>query len=128
MFINGELEYMGQYTAVYYSTLSGKLPVKEFIESLDEKTQDKYFYKIDLLEEFGPQLGFPHTDSIGNDIVELRFKGRKGQIRILFVFITGKKIVLLSGFVKKTQKTPKNEINLAIKRKQDYLSRLKKGE
>ena len=119
---------MGQYTAVYYRSSSGKMPVKEFIESLDEKTQDKYFYKIDLLEEFGSQLGFPHTDSIGDDIIELRFKGREGQIRVLFVFITGKKVVLLSGFVKKTQKTPKSEINLAIKRKRDYLNKLKKGE
>ena len=54
----------------YYSTESGKLPVKEFVDSLDFKTQRKFFFIKALLEEFGHKLPQPHAKYMGNDIFE----------------------------------------------------------
>ncbi len=111
------------YSCFYYTTDSGKSPVEEFICSLDEKTQEQFIFKKELLERFGPQLRQPHTDKIGGGIFELRFKGEEGQIRVLFFFFYEKKIILLHGFVKKTQKTPGKEIEIAQERRKEFLSR-----
>jgi len=119
---------MGNYTCTFYKTVSGNSPVEDFIESLDEDTQDKFIYKKELLEYFGPQLRCPHTSEISEGIFELRFKGKEGQIRILFFFYYEKQIILVHGFVKKTQKTPKKEINIAKKRKTEYYQRVKEEE
>ncbi len=69
---------MGKHTCVFYETADGKSPAEDFIDSLDESTQDKFIFKKELLEEFGPQLRYPHTDSIRDGIFELRFKGKEG--------------------------------------------------
>ena len=111
------------YSCFYFTTESGKSPVEEFINSLDEKTQDKFIFKKELLEHFGPQLRRPHTDYIGSGIFELRFKGEEGQIRVLFFFLHEKKIILVHGFVKKTQRTPGKEIKIAKQRRKEYLDR-----
>lgn len=114
---------MGKYICIFYETIKGKSPAEDFITSLDEDTQDKFIYKKELLEHFGPQLRYPHTSEIGNGMFELRFKGKEGQVRVLFFFCYGKQIILTHGFVKKTQKIPKKEINIAIKRREEYLER-----
>ena len=72
----------------YYSTESGKLPAKEFVDSLDFKTQRKFFFVKALLEEFGHKLPQPHAKYIGNDIFELRFKGQEGAVRVLYFFFS----------------------------------------
>jgi len=114
------------YSCFYFTTESGKSPAEEFISSLDEKTQEKFIFKKGLLEHFGPQLRQPHTDKIGDGIFELRFKGEEGQIRLLFFFFYEKKIILLHGFVKKTQKTPRIEIKIAKQRKKEFLNKQRK--
>lgn len=118
---------MEKYTCIFYETIKGKSPVEDFIKSLTEDTQDKFIYKKELLEEFGPQLRFPHTDNIGKGIFELRFKGKEGQVRVLFFFFYKKQIILTHGFVKKTQKTPKKEIEIAEQRKKEFFEKRKEG-
>lgn len=117
---------MGEYTCIFYETIEGRSPVEEFIESLDEGTQDRFLLKKQLLQDLGPQLRYPHTDHIEEGIFELRFKGKVGQIRVLFFFFYGKRIIFSHGFVKKTEKTPRREIEIAKKRKKDFLTRHKK--
>ena len=117
---------MEEYTCIFYKTIAGKSPVEDFIEGLEEKTQDKFILKKQLLQDFGPQLRYPHTDYIGEGIFELRFKGKEGQIRVLFFFFYGKRIIFSHGFVKKTQKTPQKEIEIAKGRKKDFWLRHKK--
>jgi phage-related protein len=112
-----------KYVCYFYETPSGKRPVEDFIKSMDEHTQDKFFYKKELLEHFGPNLRHPHTDSIGNGLLELRFKGTEGQLRVLFFFVRGKKIILLHAFLKKKPKTPSKEIKIAEQRMNEYLNR-----
>ena len=114
---------MSQYTCLFYTAASGRSPVVEFVNSLDEDTQDKFIFKKELLEEFGPKLRYPHTDDIGDDVLELRFKGREGQIRVLFFFYYQKKIIFTNGFIKKQQKTPQKEIRIAKQRMRNYLQR-----
>ena len=116
---------MQEYTCIFYETKDGRKPVEEFIESLDQDTQDKFIIKQQLLQDFGPQLRYPHTDHLGEGIFELRFKGKEGQIRVLFFFFYGKKIIFTHGFLKKTQKAPRKEIELAEARRKDFLSKEK---
>jgi len=112
-----------RYNCIFYTTVSGRSPVEEFICSLKNDCQEKFIFKKELLEECGPKLRFPHTEDLGGGILELRFKGRQGQVRVLFFFFYGKKIIFTNGFIKKTQKTPQKEIDTAIARKKDYLER-----
>ena len=113
------------FKCVYFQTDSGRVPVKEFIDSLHDRTQQKYFTVAGLLEEYGKSLPNPHADYIGNDIYELRFTGIEGQIRVFYFFYFENKIVFTNGFVKKTQKAPKREMDLAQRRRNLYFERMK---
>lgn len=114
---------MAKITTYYYLTDSGKLPVKEFIDSLDFKSQRKFFFVKELLEEFGHRLPFPHAKYIGDSIFELRFKGHEGAIRALYFFYHEDRAIFTNGFIKKSQRMPKNEKHVAIERRSDFLSR-----
>lgn len=113
---------MGRIASYYYGTGAHKPPVQEFVDSLDFKTQQKFFYVRELLEEFGHKLPFPHAKYIGNEIFELRFHGREGRIRVLYFFFHQNKVIFTNGFIKKTGKVPRREIELAIKRREDFLN------
>jgi len=112
-------------TSYYYITESGKSLVKEFIDSLDFKSQRKFFFVKELLEEFGHRLPFPHAKYTGNSIFELRFKGHEGAVRVLYFFYHEDKAIFTNGFIKKTNKTPKNEISIAVEKRNDFLNRQK---
>ncbi len=114
---------MQEYACIFYETTDGRKPVEEFIESLEHDTRDKFIIKQQLLQDFGPQLRHPHTDHLGEGLFELRCKGKEGQIRVLIFLFYGKRIIFTHGFVKKTQKAPRKEIELAQERKRDFLSR-----
>ncbi len=114
---------MAKLTSYYYLTESNKAPAKEFIDSLDFKTQRKFFFVKELLEEFGHRLPFPHAKYIGNDIFELRFRGKEGEIRVLYFFFHQDKVIFTNGFIKKTGKTLKREIETANQRRSEFLSR-----
>jgi len=116
---------MGKTKCIYYQAENGKLPVKNFVNSLDNRTQQKFFEVVKLLKKFGKRLPEPHAKHIKNDIYELRFIGKEGKVRVLHFFYHGDKTILTNGFIKKTNKTPKNEIIKAERRKEEYLR--KKG-
>ena len=71
---------------------------------------------MDLIEQFGPALGKPHTSPMGSGMFEIRAKGKEGIGRSLFCSIAGNEIVILHSFIKKTQKTPKKDLALARRR------------
>lgn len=108
------------YTIEFYTTESGKKPVKDFIFTLNEKLQAKVLKDLDLLEVNGPILRMPYSKHIKDGIYELRTKESSNITRILYFFYVGRKIILTNGFIKKTSKTPKNEIELAKKYRVDY--------
>lgn len=105
---------------ILYDTEEGRCPVQELLDSLEPKLLAKTLRTIDLLEINGPALREPYSKSLENGIFELRTKQGTDITRILYFFIVGKKVVLTNGFVKKTQKTPKTEKELAKKYKTDY--------
>lgn len=109
----------------YYEKEDGTFPAEEFILSLDSKMQAKMFRELDLLETFGNQLREPHSKPLEDGIYEIRAKVASDITRVLYFFVVNKKIILTNGFVKKTQKTPDNEIALAKKYRKDYPERNK---
>ncbi|MBI3313365.1 MAG: type II toxin-antitoxin system RelE/ParE family toxin [Candidatus Omnitrophica bacterium] len=112
---------MSKVICYYFTTESGKAPVREFIDSLEPKTQRKFFFVKGLLEEFGHRLSEPYAKYIGDGIFELRFMGREGAMRILYFFFHQDKAIFTNGFIKKSNKIPANEKDLAIERKKLFL-------
>lgn len=88
--------------------------INKFIGSLDDQTIARTLRTFDLLEKFGPGLGMPHSKKVGDNLFELRVRGKK-DVRIFYGF-HNKTIIVVHGFVKKTQKIPKKELILAKKR------------
>ena len=71
---------------------------------------------VELIEEFGPAIGRPHTAPLGKGLFEIRAKGREGIGRSIFCYVRDRKIIILHSFVKKTQKIPQKEMDKALKR------------
>ena len=78
---------------------------------------------IETLQNNGNDLREPYSKYIDDGIFELRAKVGSDISRVLYFFFTGKRVVLTNGFVKKTQKTPAKEIELAKKYRKDFLLR-----
>lgn len=85
--------------------------------------QAKIFKNLELLEIRGNELREPFSKHIEDGIFEIRNKVGNDITRIFYFFVIGQKIILTNGFIKKTQKTPKAEITLAKKYRNDYLNR-----
>lgn len=112
-----------QWNILFYKTLQGDTPVKDFILSLEIKAQSKIKDSIKLLQEFGVRLGPPHIRKLtGTELWELRILG-SDSIRILYIAITGKNFLLLHGFKKKKNKTPPKEIRIAEYRLAEFRTR-----
>ena len=114
-----------QWAIEYYVTTEDKSPVKEFIASLSPESKAKYIFIADLLEEYGIGVKEPYVKPMEGrrKLFEIRIKDRANIHRILYFAFTGRKFVLLHGFTKKTGKTPGREIEIAVRRMEDYLSR-----
>lgn len=108
---------------IYFQTDSGRVPVKKFINSLDDRTQQKYFEVVGMLESFGKSLPEPHAKSLKGGIYELRFTGIEGKVRILYFFFHAGKAVFTNGLIKKRGPVPGNEITTAKRRMKVYLER-----
>lgn len=117
---------MGLIDIEFYDTERGKCPIKEFLDTLNPKMKAKVFRTIDLLEINGVELKEPYSKSIGNGLFELRIKQGSDISRVLYFFFIGNKAILTNGFIKKTQKTPLKEIELAKRYKADYERRYSK--
>ena len=68
------------------------------------------------MEAFGPDLGMPHTRAMGGGLFELRLKAAEGIARIFYCTVVGQRIVFVHQFIKKTDKTPKTELDIAHQR------------
>jgi phage-related protein len=119
-----------EYVLELYEKVDGKVPVLEFILSLDSKQQAKIYREIDLLEKFGNELHYPHVDTIkGNKYIglwELRIEFASNIFRIFYFLPQNNKVILLHGIVKKKQKTPQKELDIALERMKEYLRREKR--
>lgn len=70
-----------------------------------------------MLEEFGPEgVGMPHVRPLVEKLWEMRLRGRAGITRAIYIEVVGRRLVVVRVFVKKTQATPRREIELALRR------------
>ena len=115
---------MTNFTVVPYQKENGDIPIKDFLNSLDVKMRAKMYGLIGILKEKGNQLREPYSKHLDDGIFELRCKVGSNITRVLYFFYYKEQIVLTNGFVKKTQKTPPEEIELAKKRRSDYIARV----
>ena len=114
-------------TVIFYKTQEGRCPVKEFLDSLDGKVARKIVWVLNLLEDLDniPSLYFKKlTGSDG--IWECRIKYGSNIYRIFCFTLDNSNVVLTHGFIKKTQKTPASEIDIAEKYKSDFIRRSRK--
>ncbi len=103
--------------AVFYCTSGGAEPVRDWLKALS--AEDRKTVGTDIATvEFGWPVGMPTCRAMGKGLWEVRSTIRNGIARVLFCIHDGQ-MVLLHGFVKKTQKTPEAEMILALKRKKE---------
>ena len=108
---------------VFFETKNGRAPVRENLEALLEPDQAKAAAHLKLLEQYGHTLKEPHVKHMQDKLRELRFKISAGQYRVFFFFHVGAKVVLVHSIVKKTQETPKPELDLALRRMREWMRR-----
>ena len=99
------------FTIEYYSEA-----VQDEILNLPDSLAARFIVLTRRITAVGPNLGPPHTDAFGDGLVELRLKGQDGIARVFFCTLVGRRVMMLHSFVKKTQKTPPREIELARNR------------
>jgi len=104
----------------FYETDDGKKPVEEFLVGLENRIRTKAIHELILLREKGNKLRKPYSTAMGDGIFELRIRQGSDVARIFYFFFVGSKIVLTNGFMKKTQKTPPEELERAKRYKADY--------
>ena len=103
----------------------GRVPVKDYINKLPIKEQAKVYKYISFLQENEGKLDEPYSRHIKGKIRELRVDFYRSRHRIFYFTFVGKKIILLHAFLKKTAKTPFNEINQANNNYLDLIKRFK---
>jgi len=90
--------------------------VRDEIESWPVGMLADYARLVELLIEFGPDVRMPHSRTMGGGLFELRPRGREGIGRALYCFAVGQKVMILHGFIKKSQAAPKRDLEIARRR------------
>lgn len=76
----------------------------------------RFIRYAERMETYGPDLGMPHSRAMGGGLFELRLNAREGIARVFYCTVVGRRIVMLHQFVKKTDKTPRRELEIAERR------------
>ncbi len=100
----------GGFTVEYVELPNGRIPARDFIDSLDDKAAAKVDAFIDRLRVYGHRMEGKFMKKLTGDIFELRVKQFDRIFRVLFFYQPGMLIMIASGFQKKTQQTPPGEI------------------
>ena len=103
----------GEFAIEYVELPSGRMPAREFVDSLDEKAAARIDAFIERLLVSGNRMQGKFVKKLTDDIFELRVKQFDRIFRVLFFYQPGMLIVITSGFQKKTQETPPGEITRA---------------
>jgi phage-related protein len=76
----------------------------------------RFLRYAERMELYGPDLGMPHTRAMGGGLFELRLNAAEGIARVFYCTLVGRRIVMLHQFIKKSEKTPRKELEIARKR------------
>ena len=113
-----------KWQVIFYMDEKGNEPVKDFILAQPGKAIAEILHVLKLLREFSIRLGMPYVKKIDKSgLRELRIKHSSDLYRVFYFAHIKQKFVLLHAILKKREKTPENDIKLALKRMNDYLSR-----
>ena len=96
------------YKIAYYSDA-----VQDKILNLPDTLAARYIVLTRRMMVLGPNLGAPHTKAFGGGLFELRLKGAEGIARVFFCTVVDKRIVMLHSFIKKSDKSPPREREVA---------------
>jgi len=112
--------------AIFFETENGNQPVREFIIKLSKEDQKAIGADIRIVQDFYP-VGYPLVTKLKPNLWEIRSDIKDGISRVFFTFINNE-IILLHAIVKKTQKTPQKDIDVAMDRIKEYkrLQKIKK--
>ena len=119
---------MDRFVIEFYESGNGDVPAEEFLLNLDIKMRAKILGIMGILQEKGNQLREPYSKHLEDGIFEIRGKVGTDISRVLYFFYYDGKIIFTNGFVKKTQKTPKSEIDKAKVYRKEYIERCEKNE
>jgi len=103
----------GEFSIEYVELPNGRLPAREFVDSLDDKAAARIDAFIERLRIYGNRMQGKFVKKLTNDIFELRVKQFDRIFRVLFFYQPGMLIVITSGFQKKTEQTPPGEVTRA---------------
>lgn len=109
------------WTVEFYADARGPSPVEDFVDSLPESEQAKVYNSLRLLREFGVQIGMPHARPLRghSPLWELR----PFPNRLIYFAYRGRRLIVLHGFRKQSNKTPRQEIEIAERRMEEFLRR-----
>ena len=114
------------YDLIFYTTTQENSPVDDFLDSLGSKPRAKVERFMVHLKTHGPDLPRPYADILRGKIRELRVPYGRLHYRLLY-FFRGRRIILTSGFLKKTPRIPEEEIERAERRMVDWINRNPEG-
>ena len=100
----------GEFTIEYVELPNGRMPAREFVDSLDDKAAARIDAFVERLRVYGNRMQGKFVKKLTDNIFELRVKQFDRIFRVLFFYQPGMLIVITSGFQKKTQETPPSEI------------------
>jgi len=89
------------------------------VAGLSLEMRARYAAYTERMKQFGANLGMPHSRALGDGLFELRLKDANGIGRVFYCVAQGRRIVMLHSFIKKTQVTPKRELDIARRRKKE---------
>lgn len=103
----------GEFRIEYVELPNGRIPAREFVDSLDDKAAARIDAFIERLRVYGNRMQGKFVKKLTDDLFELRVKQFDRIFRVLFFYQPGMLIVITSGFQKKTEQTPPVEITRA---------------
>lgn len=112
-----------EWSIIFYIEPNGGEPVREFLRNLDLRTQARFDWSIEQLRIRNIHAREPLARHLEGKLWELRRESEANIYRLLYCFLSGRRILFLHGFHKKTQKTPRREMEIALKRLASFLER-----
>ncbi len=119
---------MSEWKVEFYQFPNGNSPVLEWYRDQEPKVQAKFARIFELLKKEGTAVGKPYVAPLEDKLYEIRVERDTNIYRTIYFAYTGKQSVLLHSFQKKTQKTPKKELDLAKERMKSFLAEEKQKE
>jgi phage-related protein len=111
------------HSALSYSVEFFDDAVEAGIMGLPDGLVARFVHLAERMEVFGANLGMPHTRAMGDGLFEMRLKSAEGIARVFYCTWVGRRVVMLHQFVKKTDKTPRQDFAIARQRHKILLNR-----